>query len=146
MRKAALEAKKRLKESGPGDSDQAVIATPRGGGAGRGRVAEKAEPEPEKPPARRTRQAAAQANTRKHPSGQAAAPAAGVKPEDAAWAERSAGAAEEPEPAAAVGEPDMRAAKEEADEKAGPSAKKDVAEDEASTAPLPEKVCLQMIF
>ena len=139
-RRAALEAKKRLKENAPGDSDQAVIVTPRGG-AGRGRAAaEKAEPEPEKPPARRTRQAAAQANNRKNPSGQEAPPAAGAKVEDGAWAARSAGAAEEPEPAAAEGALDMRAAKEDADEKAGPDAKKDAAEDEASTAPLPEKV------
>ena len=65
-----------------------------------------------------------------------------MKAEDGAWAGRSAGAAEEPEPATAgVADPDMRPAKaEEADEKAGPSAKKDAAEDEASTAPLPEKV------
>ena len=145
-RKAALEAKKRLKENAPGDSDQAVLVTPRGG-AGRGRAAaEKADPEPEKPPARRTRQAAAQANNRKHPSGQAAPPAVGVKAEEGAWAERSAGAAEEPEPPAAEREPDMRGAKEEADEKAGPSAKKDAAEDEASTAPLPEKVTCVVSF
>jgi len=152
-RRAALEAKKRLKEtnaSAPRDSDQAVLVTPRGG-AGRGRVAaEKAEPEPEKPAPRRTRQAAAQANNRKHPSGQGAEPVAGVKAEDGAWAGRSAGAAEEPEPAIAPADPDMRAAKaEEADEKAGPSAKKDAAEDEASTAPLPEKVslrCVNQIF
>ncbi len=139
-RRAALEAKKRLKENAPGDSDQAVIVTPRGV-AGRGRAAaEKAEPEPEKLPARRTRQAAAQANNRKNPAGQEAAPAAGAKVEDGAWAARSAGAAEEPEPAALEGAQDMRAAKDDADEKAGPDAKKDAAEDEASTAPLPEKV------
>ena len=135
-RKAALEAKRKLKENAPGDSEQAVVVAPKPGRGARKEPSAPEEPEQRKnPPARRTRQTAAQA---RRPAAAAAAPAA--EPEAAEeWVDPPAAALEEPEPAEEAG---MRggAAKEDGEDKAGPSGKKDAAEEEASTAPLPEKV------
>lgn len=135
-RKAALEAKRKIKENAPGESEQAVLIAPKAP-AQRGRPAPSKPEEPEVPATRRTRLAAAQAA--RTPAAQAAPPAqAQGRAEPGVKAEVSAAALEEeellPDP-----EEDMRG-KEEGDEKAGPSGKKDAAEDEASTAPLPEKV------
>jgi hypothetical protein len=136
-RKAALEAKRKLKENAPGDSEQAVVIAPKPGGQrGRQAPSQPEEPERKNPTARRTRQAAAQAAKR---PAQAAAPAQAEAEE---WAELPAAALEQQEQLA---EPEekaggMRAGKEDAEDKAGPSGKKDAAEEEASTAPLPEKV------
>ncbi len=136
-RKAALEAKRKIKENAPGESEQAVLIAPKAP-AQRGRPAPSKPEEPDVPAARRTRAAAQAART---PAVQAAPPAqAQGRAEPGVKAEVSAAALEEeellPDP-----EEDMRG-KEEGDEKAGPSGKKDAAEDEASTAPLPEKVLL----
>jgi hypothetical protein len=137
-RKAALEAKRKLKENAPGDSEQAVVIAPKTAGQ-RGRPAPSKPEEPEKPATRRTRQAAAQAARR--PAAQAAAPAQGqARAEPGEWAEVSAAALEQQEGLADPLEDGVMRGKEEGDDKAGPSGKKDAAEDEASTAPLPEKV------
>lgn len=146
-RKAALEAKRKIKENAPGESEQAVLTAPKAP-AQRGRPAPSKPEEPEVPNTRRTRQAAAQAA--RTPAAQAAPPAqAQGRAEPGVKAEVSAAAPEEeellPDP-----EEDMRG-KEEGDGKAGPSGKKDAAEDEASTAPLPEKVasiacCIRIIY
>ena len=137
-RKAALEAKRKLKENAPGDSEQAVVVAPKPGRGGRKEPSAPEEPERKNPPARRTRQTAAQAA--KRPAAGAAAQAPAQAPEAAEeWADPPAAALEAQEPAEEAG---MRggAAKEDAEDKAGPSGKKDAAEEEASTAPLPEKV------
>lgn len=138
-RKAALEAKRKIKENAPGESEQAVLIAPKGP-AQRGRPAPSKPEEAEVPATRRTRLAAAQAA--RTPAGQGAAAQAQDRGEAGDQGEVSAAALEEqeglPDP-----EDDMRG-KEEGDEKAGPSGKKDAAEDEASTAPLPEKVLVSV--
>ena len=137
-RKAALEAKRKLKENAPGDSEQAVVVAPKPA-AQRRPVPSKPE-EPEKPTTRRTRQAAAQAARRPSAQAPAPAPAAQARAEPAEWAELPAAALDQQDRLLEPGEDGPMRDKEDGDEKAGPSGKKDAAEDEASTAPLPEKV------
>ena len=135
-RKAALEAKRKIKENAPGESEQAVLIAPKAPGH-RGRPAPSKPEEPDVPAGRRTRLAAAQAARTPGAQGVPLAQGQG-RAEPGVKAEVSAAALELqellPDP-----EEDMRG-REEGDEKAGPSGKKDAGEDEASTAPLPEKV------
>ena len=138
-RKAAEAAKKRLKEhKEPAESEQALVIAPKPA-AQRRPVPSKPE-EPEKPTTRRTRQAAAQAARRPSVQPPAPAPAAQARAEPAEWAELPAAALDQQDRLLEPGEDGQMRDKEDGDEKAGPSGKKDAAEDEASTAPLPEKV------